>query len=86
MPGRPIGTLKSHCKKTHPLSGDNLYVFKNRKGQKRVCKTCHKARAVAYQRGRRERERRRGYIYMNHAARREARDYRLSSTFQAPGL
>lgn len=51
--GRPRGE-KTHCKKGHALSGDNLYVIP--KTGNRICRVCHKARHAAY----RERKRQAG--------------------------
>lgn len=44
---------KTHCKRNHPLSGDNLYI--NPSGQRR-CKTCHTQRQVEYMERKRRRE------------------------------
>lgn len=38
--GRDHNKSKTHCKRGHPLSGDNLYVIKSRIG--RECKQCHR--------------------------------------------
>jgi len=36
---------QTHCKHGHPLSGDNLYVWR---GKMRVCRTCNRARVAEY--------------------------------------
>lgn len=40
---RGMRATKTHCKRGHELSGDNLYVFKSKKGTHRTCKTCRDA-------------------------------------------
>lgn len=53
--GRPtprISGQQAHCKKGHPLSGDNLYVVP--KSGSRVCRMCAKARQTAYLERRRQ--------------------------------
>ena len=35
-----LNKLKTHCKRGHPLEGDNLYLKKGKHGYKRVCVTC----------------------------------------------
>lgn len=40
--GRADGQWKTHCKRGHPLSGDNLYI--NATSQLRSCKTCARRR------------------------------------------
>ena len=41
----------THCKKGHPLSGDNLVPWLI--GKQRLCKTCNREYQLAYQRNRR---------------------------------
>lgn len=33
---------QTHCKRGHPLSGDNLRIVKNRSSRSRVCRTCRR--------------------------------------------
>jgi len=37
-----VNALKTHCKRGHPLAGDNLYLYKNR--TERLCMTCKRMR------------------------------------------
>lgn len=39
-----INARKTHCKRGHPLSGDNLYFYGDRKA--RQCRRCHANREV----------------------------------------
>ena len=43
-----INSRKTHCKKGHPLSGENLYVYKRKTGENRHCRTCAKVSRQAY--------------------------------------
>lgn len=45
--GRAANTKKTHCKRGHPLSGDNLYSYMNKGMPARCCRACHNAHAVA---------------------------------------
>lgn len=39
--GHHLQASQTHCKRGHPLSGDNLYVYPST--GLRMCKTCHRA-------------------------------------------
>lgn len=40
---------KTHCKRGHPLSGDNIWIAEDSRGMKRrVCKTCSAIRGKAH--------------------------------------
>lgn len=45
-PRRSANAEKTHCPRGHPLSGDNLYVFPNRRA--RTCRTCRREYAREY--------------------------------------
>lgn len=62
---------KTHCIHGHPLSGDNLYLYKTKTGVGRGCNICRRAVVDAYQRNNREKVL---------ARRRELRRLRKSST------
>lgn len=40
---RGMRATKTHCKRGHELTGDNLYVWVSKKGTHRTCKTCRDA-------------------------------------------
>jgi hypothetical protein len=46
-----INARKTHCKRGHPLNGDNLVALRN--SNERKCRICHRARVAAYDRKRR---------------------------------
>ena len=39
---------KTHCKRGHPLSGDNLRIIVRGKRMMRICRECNRARKRAY--------------------------------------
>lgn len=45
---RRAAALKTHCKKGHALTGDNLAINKRSRGVQRECRTCRSAVARAY--------------------------------------
>lgn len=49
--GTDHNLVKTHCPAEHPLSGDNLYIYDNR----RNCRTCRRADADRYRQRQRER-------------------------------
>lgn len=40
---RGVKASKTHCRREHPLSGDNVYVYTSKKGVHRRCRTCRAA-------------------------------------------
>ncbi len=46
-----LNARKTHCKRGHPLAGDNLY---RKKGAGRICRTCQRAYFVEFHRKKRE--------------------------------
>jgi hypothetical protein len=44
--GRYAG--KTHCKNGHELIGDNLILVVDRGSNKRVCRTCQRAKSLKY--------------------------------------
>jgi hypothetical protein len=46
---------QTHCKRGHPLSGDNLILRRRQRGEYRVCRECQKASDAKYRQRRNER-------------------------------
>ena len=53
VPGTGKGQRKTHCKRGHPMSADNLYIQRTPTREKRTCLKCYRAAQRKYEETRR---------------------------------